>query len=111
MKDSFGWRNTVLDALADVVEGAGLASLEDAMLSIASPLGRARKLPKYLCTVKVFPDTAKEITTYFDGERYGEAEPLLLWLLDTAESAAATYEADGDWDGACKVYIELCRTY
>lgn len=109
VKASFGLRNTVLDELADKVQQTGLATVEDAFLSIVPPLGNAGKLPPYgLGGTELFSDTEKEITTYLEGGRFEQAEPLLLWLLDVAESSAGRYEADGKWSDACRVYFHLC---
>ena len=86
-KASFGWRNSVLDKLAEEVERVGLASTtEEALLSIVSPLEKAGKLPGNLGTTQIFGDTATEIPTYKEGGRFDRAEPLLLWLLDKAET-------------------------
>jgi len=111
VKASFGLRNTILDELADKVQQTGLATVEDAFLSIVPPLGNAGKLPPYgLGGTELFSDTEKEITTYLEGGRFEQAEPLLLWLLDVAESSAGRYEADGKWSDACRVYFHLCST-
>ena len=42
---SFGWRNSVLDKLAEEVEGVGLVIIEEALLSIVPPLEKAGSCP------------------------------------------------------------------
>jgi len=108
---SFGWSNTVLDDLANMVERTGLATSEEAFLSIVPPLDKAAKLPANLDIPEAFSDTAKEIATYLDGRQHKQAKLLLLWLLDTAECDARAHEADGNWKSACEVYLLLCNTY
>ena len=107
VKASFGWRNTVLDKLAEEVEQTKLATIEEALLSIVSPLSRAGKLPTSLDMVRVFGDTAEEISACVKCGRFDLAEPLLLWLLDTAESSATTFETEGKWKDACRVLMLL----
>ncbi|KAF8537728.1 ankyrin repeat-containing domain protein [Trichophaea hybrida] len=112
VKASFGLRNSVLDELASKVQQTGLATIEEAFLSIVPPLANSGRLPLYgLGGTEVFSDTAKEITTYLEGGRLDQAEPLLLWLLDVADSSASGYEADGKWSDACRVYFHLCSIY
>ena len=111
VKASFGWRNSFLDKLAEEVERVGLATtIEEALLCIVPPLEKAGKLPTNLGTTQVFEDTAKEISTYIKGGRFDLAEPLLLWLLDTAETSATKSETEGKWDDACRVLVLLCKT-
>ena len=106
-----GWRNSVLDKLAEEVERVGLATkIEEALLCIVPPLENAGKLPTNLGTTQVFDDTAKEISTYIKGGRFDLAEPLLLWLLDTVEILAAKSETEGKWNDACRVLVLLCKT-
>jgi len=45
VKASFGWSNTVLDDLANEVKRTGLATIEEAFLSIIPPIEKAKKLP------------------------------------------------------------------
>ena len=111
LKASFGLRNTVLDELAGKVQQTGLATVEEAFLSIVPPLRNSGNLPSYgLGGTEVFSDTEKEITTYLEGGRFDQAEPLLLWLLDVTESSARSYEADRKWNEACRMYFHLCST-
>ena len=111
VKASFRWRNSVLDGLAEEVERVGLATtIEEALLCIVPPLEKAGKLPTNLGTTQVFDDTAKEISTYIKGGRFDLAEPLLLLLLDTAETSATKSETEEKWDDACRVLVLLCKT-
>ena len=87
----------------------GLATIEEALLSIVPPLEKAGKLPTNLSTTQVFEDTAKEISTHIKGGRFDQAEPL-LWLLDTAESSATKFETEGKWKDACGLFVLLCNT-
>ncbi|KAA8894938.1 hypothetical protein FN846DRAFT_998514 [Sphaerosporella brunnea] len=63
VKASFGLRNTILDKLASSVETTGLATIEEAFLSLVPPLEEAKKLPTITDTTAVFSDTAAEIGT------------------------------------------------
>ena len=112
VKASFGWRNSFLDGLAEEVERVGLAAtIEEALLCIVPPLEKAGKLPTNLGTTQVFEDTAKEISMYINGGRFDLAEPLLLWLLDVAETSATKSETEGKRNDACRVLVLLCKTY
>ena len=111
VKASFGWRNSFLDKLAEEAERVGLATtIEEALLCIVPPLEKAGKLPTNLGTTQVFEDTVKEISTYIKGGRFDLAEPLLLWLLDAAETSATKSETEGKWGDACRVLVLLCKT-
>ena len=112
VKASFGLRSGVLDELAEKVERTGLASIEDALSCIVPPLQNSGKLPLAgVTSTDVFSDTVQEITNYFTGGRLELAEPLLIWLLDVAESTIGSYVTSGEWGQASKIYILLCNTY
>lgn len=114
VKASFGFRNTVLDELAERVEQAGLATVEDVLLCCVPPLEKAGKLPPVGLVGTdhdVFSNIEKEIMTYLQGGRLEQAEPLFLWLLDATESSAAAYETKKMWNESCEVYLRLCSTY
>ena len=108
-RDSFGLRHTVVDELLNEVERTGLATPEDALLSIVPALGG-----KYLtgaATTEAFSDHANEISAYLEGGRFERAEALLLWLLDATESNAKRHEEKQSWPEACKAYFLLFETY
>ncbi|KAF8251592.1 ankyrin [Wilcoxina mikolae CBS 423.85] len=112
VKASFGFRNTVLDELAEKVEQTGLANVEDVLLCCVPPLEKADKLPKIGLTDRdVFSKIEKEIMIYFQGGRLEQAEPFLLWLLDATEFSANAYEREKTWNKSCEVYLRLCSTY
>ena len=71
MKASFGLRNTVLDELVGRVERTGLATTEDAFLSVVPILG---KLPKNSATSEAFSDLKTEISTYTEAGQFEQAE-------------------------------------
>ncbi|KAF8533780.1 hypothetical protein BDD12DRAFT_468216 [Trichophaea hybrida] len=112
VKASFGLRNQVLDELANKVEQTGLASIEDAFLSIIPPLQKAGKLSTItLTTVETSLNLTKEINLYIEGGRFDQAEPLLLWLLDVAETSANSHKTEKRWGEAWGVYLALLDTY
>ena len=108
-RDSLGLRNTVIEGVLSEVGRTGLATPEDALLSIIPALG-----PNHLtgaATTEAFSDLAKEISTYLEDRRFERAEELLLWFLDTTESDAKHHEDKKRWREACKAYILLLKTY
>ena len=108
-RGSLGLRNTVIEDLLKEVERTGLATPEDALLSIIPALGT-----KHLtgtATTEAFSHLAKEISTYLEGGRFEQAEDLLLLLLDTTESDANHHENKKRWREACRAYILLLKTY
>ena len=109
IRDSFGLRHTVIDGLLNEVERTGLATPEDALLSIVPALGG--KYSTSAATTEAFSDLAKEISTYLEGGRFERAEALLLWLLDATESDAKRHEEEENWREACKTYFLLFETY
>ena len=109
IRDSFGLRNTVIDGLLNEVERTGLATPDDALLSIIPALGG--KYSTSASTTEAFSDLANEISTYLEGSRFERAEALLLWLLDVTESDAKRHEEERNWREACKAYILLLKTY
>jgi len=111
VKASFGWGNTVLDDLANELERTGLATIQEAFLSIVPPLEKAKKLPTDIDISAAFLDTTKQMATYLDGGRDEQAKRLHLWVLDAAESHASWYESGSKWKDACGVYAHLCCTY
>ena len=108
-RDSLGFRHTVIEGLLNEVERTGLATPEDALLSITPAL--EAKYFTGATTTETFSDLAKEISTYLEDRRFERAEELLLWLLDTTESDAKHHEGEGSWWEACKAYILLLKTY
>ena len=109
IRGSFGLRNTVIDGLLNEVERTGLATPEDALLSIVPALGG--KFSTSAATTEAFFDLANEISTYLEGGRFERAEGLLLWLLDITISDALRHEKEQNWREACKAYIQLLKTY
>ena len=109
IRDSFGLRNTVIDGLLNEVERTGLATPEDALLSIIPALWG--KFSTSAATTEAFADLANEISTYLEGGRFERAEALLLWLLDITISDALRHEKEQNWREACKAYILLLKTY
>ena len=108
-RDSFVLRNTVIDGLLNEVERTGLATPEDALLSIVPALwGKYSTSP---ATTEAFSDLASETSTYLEDGRFERAEALLLWLLDTTMSDALCHEKEQNWREACKAYILLLKTY
>ncbi|KAF8532490.1 hypothetical protein BDD12DRAFT_557043 [Trichophaea hybrida] len=106
---SYGLRNTVLDELVNKLERTGLATTtEDALLSMVPLFG---KLPKNSTSTKEFSDLANEISAYTEGGQFEQAESLLLWLFDTAESEVEILEGENKWKEAGETYLLLLTTY
>ena len=109
IRDSIGLRNTVIDRLLNEVERTGLATPEDALLSIVPALGG--KYSTSPATTEAFSDLASEISTHLKDGQFERAEALLLWLLDTTISDALGHEKEQNWREACKAYILLLKAY
>ena len=109
IRDSFELRHAVIDGLLNEVERTGLATPEEALLSIVPALGG--KYSTSAATTEAFSDLANEISTYLEGGLFERAEALLLWLLDATESDAKRHEELQNWREACKTYFLLFETY
>ena len=90
------------------VEQTGLATAEDAFLSITPLFG---KLPNNSATTEAFSDLAIEISMYTEARKFEQAESLLLWLFDAAELEIKIHEAKNEWNEAAETYLLLFRTY
>ena len=110
IRDSFRLSNSVIDGVLEKVVQAGLASTEDALLSIVPALVGKYSIEN-AATTETFSALEKEISTYLNAGKFEPAEVLLLWLLHAAESAAKGYEEKEDWPAACKIYVLLFKTY
>ena len=108
-RDSIGLRNTVIEGLLKEVERTGLATPEDALLSIVPALWG--KFSTSVAATEAFSDLASEISAHLEDGRFERAEVLLLWLLDTTMSGALRHEKEQNWREACKAYILLLKTY
>jgi hypothetical protein len=108
LKESVGLRNTAFDELVEEVERAGLATAEEAYISIVPPFRMSEKLPINENSTEAFSDTANEARIYLEHGRYEQAESVFLWLLDSAEFFASAYEGQENWAEACDTYIRLC---
>ena len=67
-------RNTVIDELVNRVQQSGLATTEDAFLSIVPNFG---KLQKSNTTTEAFSELVNEISMYTEFSQFEHAESLL----------------------------------
>ena len=69
------------------------------------------KLSKNSVTTEAFSDLAIDISTYTEDGQYEQAESLLLWLFDVAESEISIHGGKNEWKEAGETYLLLFRTY
>lgn len=109
--DSFRLMSQTVMTIAEILERFGLATIDNAYVSIVSALQICQALPK--CTD---PATLLALLRGIkqqedDGER-DEADDAALWLSQQVEMASRSYRTNGAWKAAGSVYWDYyaaCR--
>jgi len=78
-------------------------------LSIASPLGRSRKLPIDTGDTRILRVVSDEVKLLLVNRQFDQAEWHILWLFHLAATSATVYERRYDWKNASEVYLCLIR--
>ncbi|KAL0634201.1 hypothetical protein Q9L58_006877 [Maublancomyces gigas] len=106
-KDSFGLLCPGLVGLAEIIGQAGLASTEEAYMSIIPVLSGLERLPIGAGHTQVLLDIVEAANSMTRQNRREDSDSFLLWLFHTAESATNVYKARKQWRDAGRIYSDL----